>query len=71
MMKITRQQQIRQALEDIELLRLCNSIIDKEDLYPIKSEIEEVFELAQKKKGYVSNFYRIQAEYNGVSEEDL
>ena len=61
---------IKQALEDIELLRLCNSIIDKEDLYPIKSEIAEIFELASHKKGYLPGFYRIQAEYNGISNEE-
>ena len=69
---MNRHQLIKQTLEDIELLRLCKSIIDKEDLYPIRSEIESIFAEAQQKKGYVSGFYRIQEEYNGYTlEEDL
>lgn len=69
---MNRQQLIRQNLEYLELLKLCKSIISKEDLYPTKSEVEEIFEEAQKKKGYISPFYAIQDEYNGyTNEEDL
>ena len=69
---MNRQQQIRQALEDIELLKLCESIVIKEDLYPIRTEVEEIFAIASKKRGYVPGFYKLQAEYNGyTNEEDL
>lgn len=71
-MKITRQERIRRALEDLEILKLCESIVIKEDLYPIHEEVAEIFEKASHKRGYVPGFYRIQQEYNGYTlEEEL
>ncbi len=70
-MKITRQEKIRKALEDLETIRLCELIVDKEVMYPIQEEVAQIFAEAQHKKGYVSGFYRIQNEYNGYTEEEL
>lgn len=67
---MNRQERIRRALEDIETISLCQLIINKEDLYPIRSEVAEIFEEAQNKRGYVPGFYRIQAEYNGYTDEE-
>ena len=67
---MNRQERIRRALEDIELLKLCQSIINKEDLYPIRTEVEKIFAEAQNKRGYVPGFYRIQNEYNGYANEE-
>ena len=67
---MNRRNLIRQALEDLELIKLCQLIVDKEVIDPIYKEVTEVFELASRKRGHVPGFYRIQAEYNGISNEE-
>ena len=69
-MKITRKERIRRALEDLEIIRLCELIVTKEVMYPIQEQVAEIFEEASHKRGYVSGFYRIQNEYNGYDNED-
>ena len=64
---MNRQTLIKQNLEYLELLKLCESIVIKEDLYPIRSEIEDIFAEAQHKRGYVPGFYKSYAEYNGYT----
>lgn len=67
---MTRKEKIKRALEDLETVRLCELIADKEVMYPIRSEVEEIFAEAQHKRGYVPGFYRIQNEYNGYNDEE-
>lgn len=62
---MNRQELIRQTLEDLELLNICSLIIERETLYPYKSEIGEIFEKAQNKRGYLSPFYKIQEQETG------
>jgi hypothetical protein len=66
-MELTRQEKIRRALEDLEVIRLCESIVNEESIH---EEVVEVFAEAQYKRGYVPGFYRIQNEYNGYSNEE-
>ncbi len=69
---MNRQEQIRRALEDLETIKLCELIVNTEDLYPIRTEVEEIFAEAQHKRGYLPGFYSIQAEYNGyISGEEF
>jgi hypothetical protein len=67
-----RQEIIRRALEDIETIQLCELIVNTEVMYPIRKEVSEIFQNAQKKRGYVPGFYKIQMQETGhTSEEDL
>ena len=71
-MDITRQERIRQALEDLETIRLCEAIVRTGVINPIHDEVNEIVEEAQYKRGYLPGFYAIQMQETGyTSEEDL